>query len=73
MTARLLEVAAMPFIGGIVSGFSEDVGYFITTVGTFSFAGRYVIDAVTIARRKEAAHNAVIEMEHFHQYFQSEG
>ena len=53
MTARLLEAATMPLLGGIVSGFSEDVGRFVTA-GVFSFGFRYLIDASTEARRREA-------------------
>jgi hypothetical protein len=71
LSAKLMEAAAMPVIGGIVSSaLSEDIGHFITVVGTFSFAYRYVLDAMTEARRRELAQNAIREMEamqkHFH-------
>jgi hypothetical protein len=70
MSARLAEAAAMPILGAIVSAFSEDIGRFIIVVGTFSFSYRYVLDAMTEARRQEAAWNAIREMEamqkHFH-------
>jgi hypothetical protein len=70
MTARLLEAASMPLLGAIVGELSLDVGRFVTVVGTFSFAYRYVLDVMTEERRSEAAWNAVREMEamqhHFH-------
>lgn len=63
----------MPIIGSIVSSvFSEDIGRFITVVGTFSYAYRYVLDAMTVARRQEAAHNAIHEMEAMQVHFQRE-
>jgi len=62
LTARLLEAGSMWVIGGILSGFSEAVGRFVSA-GVFSLGLKYLIDASTIQRQKEAAHNARIEME----------
>lgn len=66
---RLLEAATMPLLGGIVSTFSEDVGAFITA-GVFPFGLRYAIDAMTEARRREAARIARIEMEFMQRYYE---
>jgi hypothetical protein len=63
LNARLGETAAMPVLGGIVSAFSEDVGRFITVFGTFSYVYRFILDAMTVAHREQAAHNAIRQME----------
>jgi|SRR5271166_497525 len=62
LNARLLEAGSMWIIGGALSGFSEAVGRFVSA-GVFSLGLKYLIDASTVQRRKEAAHNARIEME----------
>lgn len=69
MTARLLEAASMPLIGTLVSAFSEDVGRFIT-LGTFPLAYRYILDALTIAKREEAVANAIHDMNAMQGHFQ---
>jgi hypothetical protein len=61
LTARLLEAGSMWIIGGILSGFSEAIGRFVSA-GVFSLGLKYLIDASTVQRQKEAAHNARIEM-----------
>jgi hypothetical protein len=67
--SRLMEAATMPLLGSIVSAFSEDVGLFVTA-GVFSFGLRYAIDAMTSARRREAARIARIEMELMQRYYE---
>lgn len=71
MTARLLEAAAMPLLGSMIGRFSEPVGLFIT-FGVFSFGYRYAIDQATVARRRDAGHNARIEMEAMQRQMQPE-
>jgi hypothetical protein len=69
--ARLMEAGAMWVLGGVLSGFSEDIGYFVTT-GLFSFGFKYVIDSWTVARRREAARKAIVEMQAAQYEFEEE-
>jgi hypothetical protein len=69
MTARLLEAASMPLIGGILSTFSEDIGRFLT-LAIFPLSFRYLVDALTIAKREEAVANAIHDMNAMQVHFQ---
>jgi hypothetical protein len=62
LNARLMEAGAMWIVGGVLSGFSEDIGYFVY-ISMFAFSFKYVIDSITVAQLRDAAHNARIEME----------
>jgi hypothetical protein len=71
LNARLMEAGTMWILGGVLAGVSEALGQFVVA-GLFSFGLKYVIDAATVERRREAAHNARIEMETHHQSFEEE-
>jgi hypothetical protein len=71
LKAHLLEAVSMWAIGGFLCGFSEPLGQFVM-LGAVSFGVKYAINAATVARRREAAHNARIEMETMQRQFEDE-
>ena len=69
MNARAMEAGTMPLLGGLVACLlGEQAGAFVAA-GVFSFGLRYVIDASAMARRREAARNARIDMEQMQTYY----
>jgi hypothetical protein len=72
LDARLMEAASMYVIGSVLAPCNKALGQFVLA-GTVSFGVRYLIDAATVERRQDAAHNAVVEMEATQTYFQEDG
>jgi len=61
-TAHFIEFVALWAIGWGISFYSEPLGLFVS-FSFFSFGFRYIIDLITLRRRKESIHNAHVEMD----------